>query len=42
MAIEDFGFDLNGNPIDYVDENGKIWVYQGKNEYGADHWCGCY
>lgn len=42
MAIEDFGYDLDGKPIDFVDENGMKWVYQGKSESGADHWCGCY
>ena len=36
------GYDKDGNPIDFVDENGMKWVYQGKSESGADHWCGCY
>lgn len=42
MAIENFGYDFDGNPVDFVDENGMKWIYQGKSEFGADHWGGCY
>ncbi len=34
------GFDSNGKPCDYIDENGTHWIYQGKTYYGYDDWSG--
>ncbi|MBR3453477.1 MAG: hypothetical protein IKH25_11495 [Muribaculaceae bacterium] len=45
MSVDGFGFDVNGNPIDYRESLNKreiLWVYQGKSENGADNWYGCY
>jgi len=42
MVNYGFGYDKDGNPVDFVDENGMKWVYQGKNVFGGDHWCGYY
>ncbi len=42
MVITDSRFDKDGNPVDFVDENGMKWIYLGKSEFGADHWGGCY
>ena len=36
-VISSTGFDSNGNPYDYLDEDGFIWVYIGKR-YGANEW----
>ena len=36
-VISSTGFDSNGNPCDYLDEDGFIWVYIGKR-YGANEW----
>lgn len=33
------GFDSNGKPCDYIDEEGTIWIYFGK-WYGFDKWDG--
>jgi len=33
------GYDSNGNPCDYVDEESTVWIYQGK-KYGVDDWGG--
>lgn len=33
------GFDSNGRPCDYVDDNGYIWIYQGKKN-DVDAWGG--
>lgn len=37
--MNNHGYDRNGVPIDYIDENGVHWVYD-KKQYGADHWRG--
>mgnify|MGYP006896848937 CR=1 FL=1 len=34
------GYDMNGNPIDNIDEQGIMWIYQEKNENGIDKWEG--
>lgn len=34
------GYDAWGNPIDFIDEDGTLWIYQGKND-GNDSWAGC-
>ncbi len=34
------GYDINGNPIDYIDENGIHWYYIGKGIDGGDEWMG--
>ena len=33
------GYDAWGNPIDFIDEDGMLWIYQGKND-GNDYWAG--
>ena len=33
------GYDPNGNPCDYVDEDGITWIYIG-NPNGVDEWMG--
>ena len=33
------GYDAWGNPIDFIDEDGMLSIYQGKN-YGNDYWAG--
>ena len=33
------GYDPNGNPCDYVDEDGVTWIYIG-NPNGVDEWMG--
>ena len=33
------GYDSNGNPCDYIDDKGTIWIYKGKKN-GNDHWEG--
>ncbi len=35
---EVFGYALDGTPIDYIDEEGILWIYQGKGQDGIDHW----
>ncbi len=42
MAKEAFGYDPDGNPIDFIDDDGILWIYWGKGEDGADNWYGCY
>ena len=37
--ISSTGFDSNGNPCDFVDEDGTIWIYLGKRN-GVDEWGG--
>ena len=32
-------FDSNGTPCDFIDEDGTLWIYQGK-KYGFDDWIG--
>lgn len=34
------GYDIWGNPVDFIDEDGILWIYQGKND-GNDSWAGC-
>lgn len=38
-VISQTGFDSNGNPCDFVDEDGTIWIYIGKS-HGFDEWEG--
>ena len=38
-VISSTGFDSNGNPCDFEDEDGTIWIYLGKR-YGIDEWGG--
>ena len=33
------GCDAWGNPIDFIDVDGMLWIYQGKND-GNDYWAG--
>ena len=33
-----FGYALDGTPIDYIDDEGILWIYQGKGQDGIDHW----
>ncbi len=33
------GFDSNGHPCNFIDEDGIIWIYQGKR-HGFDDWGG--
>ncbi len=37
--ISSTGFDSNGNPCDFVDDDGTIWIYIGKR-YGINEWRG--
>lgn len=34
------GYDENGNPVGYTDENGIHWTYIGKGFGGCDKWEG--
>ena len=34
------GYDINGDPVDYIDENGIHWYYVGKGQDGGDEWLG--
>lgn len=34
------GYDQEGNPVDYIDENGTLWVYDGKDGENGNHWSG--
>ena len=34
------GFPPDGCPVNYRDEDGVIWIYQGKTRFDFDHWCG--
>ena len=34
------GYDQDGNPVDYVDESGTIWVYEGNDGENGDRWSG--
>lgn len=36
-VISSTGFDSNGKPCDYIDEEGFIWIYLG-NRHGFDDW----
>lgn len=36
-VISSTGFDSNGEPCDYIDEEGSIWIYLGK-KHGFDEW----
>lgn len=36
-VISSTGLDSNGNPCNYLDEDGFIWVYIGQR-YGANEW----
>lgn len=38
----DYGYAPDGTPINYVDDKGILWIYQGKGEDGGDSWKGCY
>ncbi len=33
------GYDQDGNPVDYTDEKGTRYIYEGKIN-GYDHWSG--
>lgn len=37
--ISSTGSDSNGNPCNYVDYDGTIWIYVGKR-HGVDEWEG--
>ena len=34
------GYDQNGNPIDYIDEKGTLWIYEGNDGENGDRWSG--
>ena len=35
------GYDQDGNPQDYTDENGVTWIYEGRDpEFDSDRWSG--
>lgn len=37
--ISSTGFDSNGNPCDFIDGDGTLWIYLGK-KCGVDNWEG--
>ena len=40
IAMNKHGFDNNGIPNNYIDENGIYWKYHGKGSDGGDEWFG--
>lgn len=34
------GYAPDGTPIDYFDDKGILWIYQGKGKDGGDSWDG--
>lgn len=34
-----FGYDQSGQPCDFIDEDGILWIYQGRKK-GIDEWGG--
>ena len=36
------GYGSNGMPINFIDKDGMLWIYQGKGKDGSDNWIGCY
>lgn len=39
IPFQNTGYDIAGNPIDFMDEDGYIWIYQGPGEK-LDRWMG--
>lgn len=39
--FQNYGFDKDGNPIDFIDEDGIKWIYQGQED-GLDRWTGIF
>ena len=40
IIMNNQGYDINGDPVDYIDENGIHWYYVGKGQDGGDEWLG--
>ena len=34
------GYAPDGTPVDYIDDKGIHWIYQGKSKDGGDNWYG--
>ena len=34
------GYGPDATPINYVDKDGILWIYQGKGKDGSDNWMG--